>query len=421
MDNLEEDLTCSVCYSLFSDPRVLPCSHTFCRACLESVLQVSGNFSIWRPLRIPLKCPNCRSMVELPPSGVDALPINVSLRAIIEKFQRDSQPRLPTCVEHPRQPLNVYCVQDRKLICGFCLTVGQHQGHTIDDLQTAYIKERETPARLIEQLTDKRWTEVCALAEQLEQEKARCESLLQQDRDAVSQFFQGIDRILARKKAAFMEALDKANAELSRIYDPLIDELKDMKEEQLDLISYSSAVETEDSPLAFLEKVHLFQERVEALSKAPLPRVKAVCIHPRAGRFLEERWAGMTIADLEQGQIPHISCCSEGCCRKEAASRSWSPEWPAAPSPVAALLVLLLLSFVLLGFSFSYPFTFGLPQLNQLLQAFVHGLSGNVCVLKETLWCWQSTLGDTILRCRILLSSLGETTTNYVGSIYRMF
>lgn len=85
MENLEEDLTCSVCYSLFSDPRVLPCSHTFCRTCLDNLLQASTNYSIWRPLRLPIKCPNCRSVVELPPTGVDTLPTNVSLRAIIEK------------------------------------------------------------------------------------------------------------------------------------------------------------------------------------------------------------------------------------------------------------------------------------------------------------------------------------------------
>ncbi|PNI78022.1 TRIM59 isoform 1, partial [Pan troglodytes] len=61
MHNFEEELTCPICYSIFEDPRVLPCSHTFCRNCLENILQASGNFYIWRPLRIPLKCPNCRS------------------------------------------------------------------------------------------------------------------------------------------------------------------------------------------------------------------------------------------------------------------------------------------------------------------------------------------------------------------------
>lgn len=85
MDLLEEDLTCSVCYSLFCDPRVLPCSHTFCRICLDLLRRSSTDSSILWPHRLSLKCPNCRSVAELTPLGVDALPTNVSLRAIVEK------------------------------------------------------------------------------------------------------------------------------------------------------------------------------------------------------------------------------------------------------------------------------------------------------------------------------------------------
>ncbi|KAK6296784.1 hypothetical protein J4Q44_G00329260 [Coregonus suidteri] len=73
----------------------------------------------------------------------------------------------PSCLEHHRQPLNVYCVQDRQLICGFCLTVGQHQGHPIDDLQAAFIRERQAPAHLLGRLSDHRWAEVCELGELL--------------------------------------------------------------------------------------------------------------------------------------------------------------------------------------------------------------------------------------------------------------
>lgn len=88
METLEEDLTCSVCYSLFSDPRVLPCSHAFCKNCLDNLLKVSNNNNnnfIWRPLRQLLKCPNCRTVVDLPLAGLEALPSSVSLRAIVEK------------------------------------------------------------------------------------------------------------------------------------------------------------------------------------------------------------------------------------------------------------------------------------------------------------------------------------------------
>ncbi|XP_028276141.1 tripartite motif-containing protein 59 isoform X2 [Parambassis ranga] len=310
MDSLEEDLTCSVCYSLFSDPRVLPCSHTFCKTCLDNLLQVSTNYSIWRPLRLPLKCPNCRSVVELPPAGVDALPTNVSLRAIVEKFQSESEPRPPSCQEHNRQPLNMYCVQDRQLICGLCLTVGLHQGHLIDDLQAAFIREKSTPSLLLARLSEQRWAQVCELGEQLEQEKARCEGLVRQDRQDVNQFFQTLEALLARKRQAYLDALDKAGAEVSQAYDPLIHRVKELQEEQLDLVSMGSSVEEEDSPLLFLEKVHLFRERVEEFIKIPLPSVINLSVTPRAAEYLQQHWPAVTIGSLEEAPVPKVCCCA---------------------------------------------------------------------------------------------------------------
>ncbi|XP_030633884.1 tripartite motif-containing protein 59 [Chanos chanos] len=421
MDNLEEDLTCSVCYSLFNDPRVLPCSHTFCKSCLDNVLQVSANFSIWRPLRLPLKCPNCRSVVELPPSGVDALPINVCLRAIIEKYQRDGRPHPPTCPEHPRQPLNVYCVQDRKLICGFCLTIGQHQGHTIDDLQTAYIKERNTPARLVERLTDRRWEEVCDIVEKLEQEKARCENLIRQDREAVSQFFQGLDLLLARKKDEFMKALDAASTELSKAYDPIIEKLKDMKEEQLDLISLSSSVEEEDSPLAFLEKVHQFRERVNVLTQTPLPKVTPLFISPRAGEFLEEHWTTVTIGGLESGPVPKVTFHKKGCKGKGLVQPSIGETWAGVLlhcSPSIALLCLLLIFIGLclnpvggasLGFSL-------LSQLSQFIQSLTGELASPLCDTSTFLY---TALEHFTLRLSSYISALGERLYLYVAFFFK--
>ncbi|XP_064840745.1 tripartite motif-containing protein 59 [Oncorhynchus masou masou] len=427
MDNLEEDLTCSVCYSLFADPRVLPCSHTFCKSCLDNVLQVSAVYSIWRPLRLPLKCPNCRSVVELPPTGVDALPINVSLRAIIEKFQKDSQPQPPSCPEHHRQPLNIYCVQDRQLICGFCLTVGQHQGHPIDDLQAAFIRERQAPAQLLGRLSDHRWAEVCELGEQLEQEKASCEGLVMQDRQAVEQYFQGLELVLARKKEAFMGALDTASMEVSLAYNPLIQRLKEMQEEQLDLLSLGSAVEDEDSPLVFLEKVYLFRERVEALVNATLPEVTSLAITPRAAEYLEQHWVGVTIGGLEEGPVPRVCCCAkptilEMVLRTETGSQPggwvhdlWQQLHPTPPVVLLGMLLLLVAVWVnpvggaSLGFSL-------LSQLSQM----VHGLSSEL-----TTSLWEKTgflyaqTGEVVWRYSSALSTLGENTYQQLASLYK--
>ncbi len=54
----------------------------------------------------------------------------------------------------------MYCIQDRQLICGLCLTVGQHQGHPIDDLQAAFIREKQTPSLLLARLSERRWEQV---------------------------------------------------------------------------------------------------------------------------------------------------------------------------------------------------------------------------------------------------------------------
>lgn len=70
---------------------------------------------------------------------------------------------------------------------------------------------------------------MCDLGEQLEQEKARCEGLVRQDRQEVSQFFQKLETVLARKRHACLEALDKAGAEVSRAYDPLIHRVKELQ------------------------------------------------------------------------------------------------------------------------------------------------------------------------------------------------
>ncbi|KAK6296783.1 hypothetical protein J4Q44_G00329250 [Coregonus suidteri] len=150
-----------------------------------------------------------------------------------------------------------------------------------------------------------------------------------------------------------MGALDTASVEMSLTYDPLIQRLKELQqEEQLDLLSLGSAVEDEDSPLVFLEKVYMFRERVEALVNAPLPKVTSLSITPRAAEYLEQHWAGVTIGGLDEGPVPQVFCCAkptilETVLRTEAGSHpgGWVQDlWlQLQPTPPVVLLGLLLL------------------------------------------------------------------------------
>ncbi|XP_075403097.1 tripartite motif-containing protein 59 isoform X2 [Tenrec ecaudatus] len=310
MHNFEDELTCPICYSIFDDPRVLPCSHTFCRSCLENVLQASGNFYIWRPLRIPLKCPNCRSVIEIAPTGIESLPVNFALRAIIEKYQQEDHPDIATCPEHYSQPLNVYCLLDKKLVCGHCLTIGQHHGHPIDDLQSAYLKEKDTPQKLLEQLTDTHWTDLTCLIDKLEHQKAHSEDMVQCDKEVVLLYFKELSEILEQKKKNLLTALCDVRNLINQEYTPQIERLKEIREEQLELLTQTTSLQ-EESPLKFLEKIDDVRQRVQMLKQRPLPEVQPVEIYPRVSQVLKEEWCRTEIGQINKVLIPEMKIASK--------------------------------------------------------------------------------------------------------------
>ncbi|NXS79234.1 TRI59 protein, partial [Erpornis zantholeuca] len=319
MDRLEEELTCAICYDIFEDPRVLPCSHTFCRPCLQDLLQPSEEFPGGRCL----SCPSCRAVLAVPEAGPEALPINFALKAVIEKWQQEEPARAApgagagaeaeTCRAHPRQPLNIYCLQDKQLVCGQCLTIGKHRGHPIDDLQSAYRKAREASGKLLEELTDKSRSRVLSCSERLQQQKAQCQSALQSDREAVLQYFKELGDALEHKKEALLSALDELDSSISEKYDPLIEDVEKLKLEESELKELLSAVQEEQSPLLFLQKLDGLQQRLHALKQQQLPNSEPVEIHPRMQTLLQDTWSKTEIGQVHKIRTPklHLTCRSQ--------------------------------------------------------------------------------------------------------------
>ncbi|KAM4031323.1 E3 ubiquitin/ISG15 ligase TRIM25-like [Anomaloglossus baeobatrachus] len=52
--DLKDELTCSICLNLYSDPVTLKCGHNFCRECIESVLDTQKGSEAY-------SCPECRA------------------------------------------------------------------------------------------------------------------------------------------------------------------------------------------------------------------------------------------------------------------------------------------------------------------------------------------------------------------------
>lgn len=159
--------TCTICQSTYSDPRLLPCFHSFCRSCLESL-------STSTPRKI--KCPLCRTEHSLQPGGVanllpdtqaaskSSLPVSkcgqcqsqsvVSFCSECETFLCDlchqahgrmaifqthkvvapteanmkPKPKSFKCPKHPKESLDVYCIPCKSVICRDC-ALYSHNGH----------------------------------------------------------------------------------------------------------------------------------------------------------------------------------------------------------------------------------------------------------------------------------------------------
>ena len=80
LDDVKETITCGICLQLFTDPRGLSCSHTFCLVCLKG-FQSSNSKK---------ECPVCRAKTIPGKSELDKLPENklaVDLVKLVHQYE----------------------------------------------------------------------------------------------------------------------------------------------------------------------------------------------------------------------------------------------------------------------------------------------------------------------------------------------
>ena len=78
LHNLHEEVSCSVCMSPFTEPKILPCFHTFCLHCLNDLQRTSGKHG-------EITCPECRRKFQVPGSGYPKdLPANFRMNSLLD-------------------------------------------------------------------------------------------------------------------------------------------------------------------------------------------------------------------------------------------------------------------------------------------------------------------------------------------------
>ncbi|KAJ3594380.1 hypothetical protein NHX12_003687 [Muraenolepis orangiensis] len=158
---LEVLLTCPVCQDLFTEPRQLPCGHSVCMQCLESM--------VGHAAELPFRCPDCRAYF----GKVVAVQKSYRLASVVEDFKEtmkqttlavktclkcevslcaehvqthlgrrafsahplvdplsDLQDR--KCPQHEDQVLRYYCAASRRYACNLCALDGKRSALVTD-------------------------------------------------------------------------------------------------------------------------------------------------------------------------------------------------------------------------------------------------------------------------------------------------
>lgn len=128
--DLEENLKCRICFEIFKDPVVLPCSHSFCKECVDR------NWNE-RPDR---HCPICRQVTKSGPFK------NLALKDVCESFVEQKRRRISTenqgvfCDVH-RLKYELFCINDQKLLCWSCVSQ-DHKNHNFCTINKAAEEHR---------------------------------------------------------------------------------------------------------------------------------------------------------------------------------------------------------------------------------------------------------------------------------------
>ena len=135
---LEEQLTCPVCLDHYTNPKTLPCLHSFCEHCLEELPLDKKNETYY------LSCPTCRHCTELPEEGAGAFPVAFTLnnfKEIYSLMKKVADPQQVTCDNCTTANATGYCKDCSKFLCQKCMDVhkiwapiAHHQLTSLDEV-----------------------------------------------------------------------------------------------------------------------------------------------------------------------------------------------------------------------------------------------------------------------------------------------
>ncbi|XP_048059549.1 E3 ubiquitin-protein ligase TRIM39-like isoform X3 [Megalobrama amblycephala] len=253
---LTEELQCSICLDVFTDPVSTPCGHNFCKTCLNKCWDNSQTCN----------CPYCKETFKIRPD----LKINTTLREVVDHYKKKSPEKktevlcdfceerklkaLKSCLvcqssycethlerhlkvaglkkhklinpvrnledyicqKHER-PLELFCRDDQTCVCLFC-TEGLHKNHN-----TVLVEEEiEEKKKDVQQMIQDRIKKIQDVKHSAEVRKRNTEK----EKAARVELFTDLIRSIERCQTELLEMMEEQQKAAEKQEEELIEELE---------------------------------------------------------------------------------------------------------------------------------------------------------------------------------------------------
>ncbi|XP_063791397.1 E3 ubiquitin/ISG15 ligase TRIM25-like [Pseudophryne corroboree] len=267
---LKEELSCSICLSLYTDPVSLRCGHNFCQDCIVRVLDTQEGAGVY-------SCPECRAEYQERP----ALEKNRKLSNIVESFlcnhpePEETQTFCTYCMDAPvpavkqclqcemslceghltahnksvdhalidptsslsnrkcqihKKLLEYHCCEDAACVCATCCVIGSHKGHQVESLDEAMKTKLVKLRNRLEKLTASR-VEAEEHVQSLQKRRTEIEEKAAVVTGKVTDLFMDIRRKLDVLEGRVLSEVSKQTERISLQISDLIRQLEEQKDE----------------------------------------------------------------------------------------------------------------------------------------------------------------------------------------------